>query len=84
MIPCSQINLPVANTTEAGWSEIVGLEDQVLAVSAMFGMFQVNGGQVGLASTQHVACIVQRSDGIQYYFLYLPRNRTSKMQQNGL
>lgn len=36
-----QVPLPLPNATEAGWSELIHLEDQVLAVSAMFGMFQV-------------------------------------------
>lgn len=39
--PPRQVPLPLANATEAGWSELEELEDQVLAVSAMFGMFQV-------------------------------------------
>lgn len=36
-----QVPLPLANATEAGWAELQHIEDQVLAVSALFGMFQV-------------------------------------------
>lgn len=32
----------MANATESGWTELQQMEDQVLAVSALFGMFQVN------------------------------------------
>ncbi|CAM9374939.1 unnamed protein product, partial [Scytosiphon promiscuus] len=35
-----QAALPLANATEAGWTELQSMEDQVLAVSALFGMFQ--------------------------------------------
>ncbi|CAN0256094.1 unnamed protein product, partial [Hapterophycus canaliculatus] len=35
-----QVPLPLANATEAGWAELKSMEDQVLAVSALFGMFQ--------------------------------------------
>ncbi|CAB1118120.1 unnamed protein product [Ectocarpus sp. CCAP 1310/34] len=35
-----KVPLPLANATEAGWSELQQMEDQVLAISAMFGMFQ--------------------------------------------
>eukprot|EP00904_Undaria_pinnatifida_P009251 jgi/Undpi1/5456/HiC_scaffold_2.g00735.m1 len=35
-----QIPLPLPNSTEAGWSVLRDIPDQVLAVSAMFGMFQ--------------------------------------------
>lgn len=35
----------MANATAAGWSELNDVGDQVLAVSAMFGMFQVKRGR---------------------------------------
>lgn len=37
-----QVPLPLANATETGWAELQQMQDQVLAISALFGMFQVN------------------------------------------
>lgn len=51
----AQVTLSLANGTESGWSMFQQMEDQVLAVSAMFGMFQViNQGAVQLESQDPV------------------------------
>lgn len=67
-----QVPLPLANATEAGWAELQQMEDQVLAISALFGMFQVSsslacgvrGLLVQLLEELHTIFLATRRRGI--------------------